>query len=78
MKNQRLNVLSEITTYRFKVDDNDYVEFLLATGNDFAKNKMTLENAKNIANTGKVKPSDVEGYPICVDDKWYFEGEFHE
>nr|DAS23335.1 MAG TPA: hypothetical protein [Herelleviridae sp.] len=78
MKNQRLNVLSEITTYSFKVDDNGDVGFLLATGNDFAKNKMTLENAKNIANTGKVRPSDVEGYPICVDYKWYFEGEFHE
>ena len=78
MKNQRLNVLSEITTYSFKVDANGDVGFLLATGNDFAKNKMTLENAKNIANTGKVRPSDVEGYPICVDYKWYFEGEFHE
>jgi hypothetical protein len=54
------------------------VKFLLATGNDFAKNKMTLENAKNIACIGKVKPSDVEGYPICVDDKWYFEGNFYE
>ena len=53
-----MNELSEITTYRFKVDDNGDVGFLLATGNDFAKNKMTLENAKNIACTGEVKPSD--------------------
>ena len=78
MKNQRLNELSGITTYRFKVDDNGDVWFLLATGNDFAKNKMTLEHAKNIAYAGEVKQSTVEGYSICVDDKWYFEGEVHE
>ncbi len=33
-------------TYRFEVDDKGNVEFLLATGNDFVKNSMTLEHAK--------------------------------
>lgn len=74
MKNQKLTEQKENMTYRFEVDDNGNVEFLLATGNDFAKNSMTLEHAKNIAYAGEVTKSDVEGYPICVSDKWYFVG----
>lgn len=74
MKNQKLTEQKENMTYRFEVDDNGNVEFLLATGNDFAKNSMTLEHAKNIAYAGEVTKSDVEGYPICVNDKWYFAG----
>ena len=61
-------------TYRFEVDDKGNVEFLLATGKDFVKSSMTLEHAKNIAYAGEVTKSDVEGYLICVSDKWYFVG----
>ena len=74
MKNQKLTGQKENMTYRFEVADKGNVEFLLATGNDFAKNSMTLEHAKNIAYAGEVTKSDVEGYPICVSDKWYFVG----
>ncbi len=74
MKNQKLTGQKENMTYRFEVDDKGNVEFLLATGNDFVKNSMTLEHAKNTANAGEVTESEMEGYPICVDNKWYFEG----
>ena len=74
MKNQKLREQNKSMTYRFDVDDKGNVEFLLATGSDFSKNSMTLEHAKNIAYAGEVTKSDVEGYPICVSDKWYFAG----
>ena len=51
------------------------VTFLLKTGKDLVKNTMAIASAQHIIDTGKIKLSDVEGYPINVDDKWYFEGE---
>lgn len=51
------------------------VTFLLRTGKDLVKNTMAIASAQHIIDTGEVKKSDVEGYPINVDDKWYFEGE---
>lgn len=50
------------------------VTFLLRTGKDLVKNTMAIASAQHIIDTGEVKKSDVEGYPINVDDKWYFEG----
>ena len=61
-------------TYEFKVDSRGNVSFLMAIGNDLIKSRMTLEHAKNAANAGEVTESEIEGYPICVDNTWYFEG----
>lgn len=54
---------------------NGKVAFLLKTGKDFVKNQMAVASAQHIIDTGEVKKSDVEDYPINVDDKWYFAGE---
>lgn len=54
---------------------NGKVAFLLKTGKDFVKNQMAVASAQHIIDTGEVKKSDVEGYPINVNDKWYFAGE---
>jgi len=54
---------------------NGKVTFLLKTGNDFSKNEMSISAAQHIIDTGNLVESDKEGYPICVDEKWYFEGE---
>ena len=62
-------------TYKFNVDKNGNVGFLMSTGNDFVKNVMMLQHAENTAKAGDVKKSNRDDYPICVDDKWYFEGE---
>lgn len=51
------------------------VTFLLRTGKDLVKNRMAVASAQHIIDTGKTKKSDVSGYPINIDDKWYFEGE---
>jgi len=57
---------------------NGKVTFLLRTGKDMVKNQMALASAQHIIDTGKVTKSDRKDYPICVDDKWYFEGEVTE
>lgn len=42
---------------------------------DLVKNQMAVASAQHIIDTGKMKKSDIPGYPINIDDKWYFEGE---
>lgn len=54
---------------------NGKATFLLKTGKDFVKNQMLVASAQHIINHGTVKESEKEGYPINVDDKWFFEGE---
>lgn len=51
------------------------VTFLLRTGKDLVKNQMAIASAQHIINHGKLMKSDVSGYPINIDNKWYFEGE---
>jgi hypothetical protein len=54
---------------------NGKVTFLLKTGKDYSKNEMSISAAQHIIDSGKLVESEREGYPICVDEKWYFEGE---
>lgn len=60
--------------YRLK-NTNGKVAFLLRTGKDLVKNQMAIASAQHIINHGKLMKSDVSGYPINIDNKWYFEGE---
>ncbi len=61
-------------SYKLK-NTNGKVNFLLRTGKDLVANQMALASAQHIIDTGKTKTSNVKGYPINIDDKWYFEGE---
>lgn len=54
---------------------NGKVTFLLKTGNDFSKNEMSISAAQHIIDSGNLVDSGREGYPICIDEKWYFESE---
>lgn len=54
------------------------VTFLLKTGKDLVKNQMAVASAQHIIDNGKLAKSSVEGFPINVDDKWYFEGEIYK
>lgn len=60
--------------YRLK-NTNGKVTFLLRTGKDLVKNQMAIASTQHIINHGKLMKSDVSGYPINIDNKWYFEGE---
>ena len=63
--------------YKLKSKDGK-VTFLLHTGKDFVKNQMSVASAQHIIDTGKLKKSTKEGYPLNVDDKWYFEGDVYK
>lgn len=53
---------------------NGRVNTLLRTGKDFVRNNLSTSAAQHIINCGELVESDKPGYPICVDNKWYFEG----
>lgn len=60
----------------YKLNNKDgKVSFLLRTGKDLVKNTMSIASAQHLIDTGEIKRSDVDGYPINVNDEWYFEGE---
>ena len=63
--------------YKLKSKDGK-VTFLLRTGKDLVKNQTAIASAQHIIDHGKIKKSDVKGYPLNVDDKWYFEGEVYK
>lgn len=64
--------------YKLKKNDKNYVNSLLRTGNDFVKNGLSVSAAQHIIDTGDMVESDIPGYPICIDNQWYFEGELIE
>lgn len=51
------------------------VNALLLAGKDFVKTNLSVSAAQHIIDTGKMIESEKTDYPICVDGKWYFEGE---
>lgn len=55
---------------------NGMTEFLMRTGkNSFVKNTMTAAAAKSIISNGEITESnDVPGFPICVNDTYFFPG----
>ncbi len=54
---------------------NGRVKSLLKTGNQYSANTISISAAQHIIDNGKLTESTKEGYPICVDNLWYFEGE---
>lgn len=52
------------------------VAALLRSGKDFVSTDLNEMTAQRIISEGKVKESDIEGYPIGVNDEWFFAGEF--
>ena len=54
---------------------NGRVNSLLRAGKDFVKNSLSFSAAQRIIDVGELTDSDKPDYPICVDGKWYFEGE---
>lgn len=59
--------------YKLK-STNGRVNTLLRAGKDFVKNQLSISAAQHIVDTGKLVESTNPDYPICVDDKWFFEG----
>lgn len=53
---------------------NGRVTALLRTGKDFVRNSIPVSAAQHIIDTGKQVKSIKPDYPICIDNKWFFEG----
>ena len=53
---------------------NGRVSCLLRTGKDFVRHSLSVSAAQHIIDTGTLIESENPDYPICVDDKWFFEG----
>lgn len=52
---------------------NGKVSFIMKAGMSFVKNEMPVAEAEKFIKDGKITESDkFEGYPICVDDIYYF------
>lgn len=60
--------------YKLKIN-NGRVNALLKTGEDFVQNNLSMSSVEHIMSTGRMTESDRKDYPICIDDKWYFEGD---
>ena len=54
---------------------NGKVTFLLKAGKDLVRNQMAVASAQHIIDTGAVMKSEIDGFPINVDNQWWFEGE---
>lgn len=54
---------------------NNRVNSVLRTGKDFVSVRIETVTAQRIIDEGTIVESSKEGYPICIDNKWYFEGE---
>ncbi len=51
------------------------VHFIMVAGKDFVQNEMGINAANTLIEKGEVTESkQFEGYPICVDGKYFFEG----
>ena len=59
--------------YALKIIDGN-VLFLLRIKNRFVKNIMPALSAESIIKEGHLKKSNIKGFPINIDDKWYFVG----
>lgn len=42
------------------------------------KSQMEIVKAQHIIDNGKMMDSNIAGYPINIDNKWYFEGEIFD
>lgn len=60
--------------YKLK-SKNGRVDCLLRTGKDFVKHNLSVSAAQHIIDSGKQVKSTKEGYPIYIDNEWFFEGE---
>lgn len=61
--------------YKLKTVNGRVNSLLKADSSHSVKNTISVSAAQHIIDTGNLIDSDRPDYPICVDGKWYFEGE---
>ena len=53
---------------------NGKVPYMMLAGKDFVKDEMSLAAAEQICSRGTQTAGKLPGFPICIDDKFYFAG----
>ncbi len=65
--------------HNLKKNENGDVWYIKKAGSAYVKATMPIGKAEGIIGTGKVKESDkFDGFPIAVNDEYYFPGELAE
>jgi hypothetical protein len=65
--------------HNLKKNENGDVWYIKKAGSAFVKATMPIGKAEGIIGTGKVKESEkFDGFPIAVNDEYYFPGELAE
>lgn len=65
--------------YNLKKNADGDVWYIKKAGSSYVKATMPIGKAEGIIGTGKVKESDkFDGFPIAVNDEYYFPGELAE
>ena len=65
--------------YNLKKNANGDVWYIKKAGSAYVKATMPIGKAEGIIGTGKVEKSDkFDGFPIAVNDEYYFPGELAE
>lgn len=65
--------------YNLKKNADGDVWYIKKAGSAYVKATMPIGKAEGIIGTGKVKESDkFDGFPIAVNDEYYFPGELAE
>lgn len=54
--------------------ENGTVAYVMRAGKDLVRDEMSLAAAERICAKGTKVSKTVKGFPICVDDKFFFEG----
>lgn len=60
--------------YKLKTVNAETAFFIQANG-VIARSTMATSAAREIIRNGKFRPSKLPNYPICIDEKFWFEGE---
>ena len=65
--------------HNLKKNENGDIWYIKKAGSAYVKATMPIGKAEGIIGTGKVKESDkFDGFPIAVNDEYYFPGELAE
>jgi hypothetical protein len=66
--------IERMAAMKFTVN-NGKVPYIMVAGQDHVTGEMLLENVQKLMDTGTKRASNrFTGYPICVDNKYFFAG----
>lgn len=59
-------------------ETNGSVKAILKTGKDYVSTVLSRKAVDGLIANGKLSKGPIEGYEICINKEWYFEGTVDE